>query len=52
MTQTERQLRAEVYELKAMVRDLTQQAVEWQEKAVEYETALTKIYREALKHAR
>jgi len=52
MTQTERELRAEIYELKRQLREITKEAAEHQERAAEYELAITRIYREALKHAR
>lgn len=52
MNQSERETRAENYRLKAQNRDLIKQAAQWQEKAIEYETALTKIYRESLKYAK
>lgn len=52
MTQTERKLRAEIYELKRQLREITKEAAEYQARAAEYELAITKIYREALKYAR
>jgi uncharacterized coiled-coil DUF342 family protein len=52
MTQTELELRAEIYELKRQLREITKEAAEHQERATEYELAITRIYREALKYAR
>ena len=52
MTQTERQLRAEVYELKRQLRSITKQAAQQQERIHDLEAALGRVFKETVAYAR
>lgn len=52
MTQTELQLRAEIYELKRQLRAITKQAAQQQERIAELEAALGRVFKETVQYAR
>lgn len=52
MTQAERQLRQEIYNLKRQNREITKQAAEYQTRIAEIEAAMGRIFKETVGYAR
>ena len=52
MTQTERQLRQQLYEKNRQLEAITRQAAEKQERIHELEAALTRVFKETVAYAR
>lgn len=52
MTQTERELREQLYEKNRQMEAITKQAAEQQERIHELEAAMTRVFKEAVAYAR
>lgn len=52
MTQTERELRVEIYEKNRQLQAITKQAAQQQERIAELEAALGRVFKEAVAYAR
>lgn len=52
MTQTERELRQELYEKNRKLQAITKQAAQQQERIAELEAALVRVFKEAVAYAR